>query len=183
LKRPSTPAFGKWIDQPRDPPSQAIYTARGVGTANSVDVDFAPLGRVDLEVVPTGKEETLSSKCGGKGKKTTVPASELVGTFEFHGEEGFTEFSATHLPLRLDALVNMICGTPSSVLTVGGSHVGGVLLSAKTAESPSLVVQQSHRGGRVFYEAKMHEKERTRRTPPTRRQPNCAPARVPGSDR
>lgn len=137
----------------------AIYTARGVGTANSVAVDFGPLGKADLEVRPTGESETLHSKCGGP-KATTIPGSEFVGTAEFHGEDGFTEFSATNLPLRYEPLLNLICPGPSSG-TTSGSHVSGVQLKVKTPKSPSLLIQQNHPGAPVFYEAKMHEKEGT----------------------
>jgi hypothetical protein len=137
----------------------AIYTTRGVGTANSVAVDFGALGKVDLEVRPTGEEETVHSNCGGP-KATTIPGSEFVGTVEFHGEDGFTEFSATHLPLRYEPLFNLICPGPGSG-TTSGSHVGGVQLKVKTPQSPSLLIQQNHPGARVFYEAKMHEKEGT----------------------
>lgn len=139
----------------------AIYTARGVGTTNSVDVDFGQLGKVDLEVVPTGKEETIGSKCGGKGKKTKVPASEFVGTLEFHGEGGFTEFTTTHLPLRLNPLLDLLCGARTGVLTTSGASLGGVLVKAKAADGPKLVIQQNHPGAPVFYEAHMQEKEGT----------------------
>lgn len=136
----------------------AIYTARGEGTDDRVNVDFGPLGKVDLAVRPTGGSETIRS-CGGKGKPTTVPAWEFVGTLEFHGEGGFTEFSAANLPLLVDPLVHLICGSPVGIATTSGSHVGGVLLKAKAANSPALLIQQNHPGARVFYEAKMHEKE------------------------
>lgn len=139
----------------------AVYSARGEATANSIDVDLGPLGKVDVEVRPTGNSETLSSECGGKGKKVTIQATELVGTIEFHGEEGFTEFSATNAPLQIRPLLNLVCGTPFGVLTTSGSHVGGVQLKAKTSRGPSLLIQQNHPGARVFYEAKMQEREGT----------------------
>lgn len=137
----------------------AIYTARGVGTESSVAVDFGPLGKVDLEVRPTGSSETIRP-CGGKGKPTTIPASEFIGTLEFHGEDAFTEFSATNLPLRIEPLAHLVCGGVT-VGTTSGSHVGGVQLKAKSANGPLLVIQQNHPGAQVFYEASMHEKEGT----------------------
>jgi hypothetical protein len=139
----------------------AIYTARGVGTPNSVDVDFGALGKVDLEAVPTGKIETVGSDCGGQGKTTTVPGSEFIGTVEFHGEESFTEFSATRLPLRVDPLLHLVCAGGPGVTTTSGPHTGGILLKARTADSPSLVLQQNHPGASVFYEVRLHEKEGT----------------------
>jgi hypothetical protein len=138
---------------------QAIYTARGEGTANSVDIDLGRLGRIDVEVRPTGQDETLHSQCGGQGKTTTVPASELVGTVEFQGEEGFTEASAANLPLRLEPLLGLVCGSGLGIGTTSGSHVHGVLLKAKRAGGPSLEIQQNHPGASVFYEAAVHEKE------------------------
>jgi hypothetical protein len=137
----------------------AVYLARGDGTSNSIDVDLGALGKVDVEARPTGKNETLHSQCGGKGKPVTIPASELVGTIEFHGEDGFTEFSATSTPLLIRPLLNLVCIGGVGIATTSGPHTGGVLLKARTADSPSLLIQQNHPGGRVFYEAKMHEKE------------------------
>ena len=136
---------------------EAIYTAQGEGTDDSVNVDFGSLGKVDLELRPTGQNETVRSKCGKRA--TTVPGSEFVGTVEFHGEEGFTEFSATQLPLRLEPLLDLVCGSLAVTGMEGGSGVPGVLLKAKTANSPSLLIEQNHPGARVFYKAKMHEKE------------------------
>ncbi len=135
----------------------AVYTARGIGTENSVAVDFGDFGRVDLEVRPTGRSETIRS-CGGKGKPTTISASEFVGTLEFHGEEGFTEASTTSTPLLIGPLLNLVCGGVG-IMTTSGPHTGGVLLKARTTDSPSLVIQQNRPGARVFFEAKMHEKE------------------------
>ena len=143
------------------PGEEAIYAARGTGTTNSVDVDFGQLGKVDLEVVPTGKDETITSECGGKGPATTVPGSEFVGTVEFHGEDGFTEFTATHTPLQVNPLLRLVCAAGVGVSTKIGAHVGGVLLKARTASSPKLVIQQNRPGAPVFYEARMHEKEGT----------------------
>jgi hypothetical protein len=139
---------------------EAIYTGRGVGTENSVAVDLGPLGKVDLEARPTGRSETIHP-CGGKAKPTTVPGSELVGTLEFHGEEGFTEFSATNLPLKVDVLARLVCGSPVGIGTTKGFGVEGVALGVKGPRGPSLLIQQNHRGAKVLYEASMHEKEGT----------------------
>jgi hypothetical protein len=137
----------------------AVYLARGEGTSNSIDVDLGALGKVDVEVRPTGKNETVQSKCGGGGKKITFPASELVGTIEFHGEGDFTEASATSTPLLIRPLLDLVCGTRFTGATTSGSDVGGVQVEAKTANGPSLLIQQNHSRAPVFYEAKMHEKE------------------------
>jgi hypothetical protein len=136
----------------------ATYTARGEGTTDSLDVDFGRLGKVDVEVRPTGKNETFPRECGGH-KPVTVPATELVGSIEFHGEGGFTDATATNLPLRLAPLLNLICGHGLGVTTTSASHFRGVLLRAKKAGGPKLEIEQNHPGAPVFYEAAVHEKE------------------------
>jgi hypothetical protein len=83
--------------------------------------------------------------------------AEFVGTIEFHGEEGFTEFSATSTPLLLQPLLSLVCGP----LSISGVESGGVLLKAKAPGGPSLLIQQSEPGAHDFYEAKMHEREGT----------------------
>jgi hypothetical protein len=141
------------------PHGQSIYSAKGTATANSVDVDLGRLGRVDVEVRPTGGTETLPSGCGGKGKATEVPANELVGTIEFHGEEGFTDIEASATPLLIAPIAELPCGSSLGTTTISGSHVPGLLLTARGPDGPSLVIQQNHPGARVYYQAKEHQKE------------------------
>jgi hypothetical protein len=138
----------------------AVYTARGVGTEDSIDVDLGRLGKIDVEVRSTGSSETTHEGCGGKGKAVTIPASELVGTIDFRGEEGFTEVETTHTPLLVEPLLQIVCGGAGGG-TESGAHVKGVEVTAKANRGPSLTIQQNHPGAPVFYEANMHEKEGT----------------------
>ena len=138
----------------------ATYAARGEGTTNGIDVDLGRLGRIDVELRPTGASEKVHESCDGKGKAVTIPKYEFVGTIDFRGEEGFTEVEATHTPLLIAPLLQLVCGAASSSETVtGGSNVKGVLVTAEAAGGPSLTIQQNHLGAPVFYRAKMHEKE------------------------
>jgi hypothetical protein len=112
----------------------ATYVAHGEVTRESVAFDLGNLGRIDVEVQPNGKSETLNSRCGGGGTSTTVPAYDYVGAIEFHGEEGFTgeEFGP---------------GTP------------GIRIKARAKQGPTLQLNQNHRGGRVIYSAGIVEQD------------------------
>jgi hypothetical protein len=135
----------------------AVYSARGQGTQTSVDVGLGKFGKVEVEAVPTGGQEKFTSGCEGKGKAVSLPDYELVGTIEFHGEEGFTEFTSTRTPLLYEPLLNLVCGQSTVTSTSSGSHVSGVELKAKF-DGGHLLLSQNRPGARVFYEAKEHEK-------------------------
>lgn len=136
----------------------ASYEARGEGSANGVDIDLGSLGKIDVEVQPSGKTETIHEGCGGKRKAIRVAGTELVGTIEFHGEEGFTEFETTHTPLLLQPLLGLVCGAAGTG-TESGNGVPGVEVTAGTAGGPSLLVEQNRPGAPVFYEANEDEKQ------------------------
>jgi hypothetical protein len=137
---------------------EATYLVHGTVTKESVDFDLGPLGEIDAAVQPTGKMETLTSKCAG-GEKQTIEGSEYVGTLAFHGEEGFTEAEATRTPLRLQPLTEIICPALTTEGKEGGDGVPGAGLTIKHQDGPSLKLAQNHPGARVSYNAHMKEKE------------------------
>lgn len=65
-----------------------VYAALTTVSPTKLEADLDALGRISLDIVPTGVEKTLRSRCGGE----TVTFEK--GTFEFRGEEGFTEVTA-----------------------------------------------------------------------------------------
>src|ERR1700743_710558 len=56
---------------------EAIYVTKGTVTKESVDFDRGALGEVKAAVQPSGKKETLTSKCQA-GEKQTIKGSEYV---------------------------------------------------------------------------------------------------------
>jgi len=117
------------------------------------------LGEVKAAVRPTGKKETLTSRCGG-GEKQTIEGQEYVGTLTFHGEEGFTGAEVTHAPLVLAmTLTELVCGAVSVDGKEGGDGLRGAGLTIKRKGGPSLILTRSRPGARVYYAAGIEERE------------------------
>jgi hypothetical protein len=139
---------------------QAIYIVKGKVTKEAVDFDLGALGEVKAAVQPTGKVETLTSKCEG-GEKQTIEGAEYVGTIAFHGEEGFTEAAATRTPLSLAPLNELLCPAITTEGQEGGDGVHGAGLAIERKGGPSLKLAKNRPGARVFYQAQIKEKEGT----------------------
>jgi hypothetical protein len=137
---------------------EATYVAHGEVAKESVDFNFGALGKVDVAVQPTGKTETLNSKCDGSGNATTVPASDYVGTIEFHGEEGFTEAETTRTPVLQKPIFELGCAWSGYGETFGPG-TPGARIKARRKQGPTLQLNQNHRGARVTYEAEIVERE------------------------
>jgi hypothetical protein len=138
---------------------QAIYRFHGSVTREAVDFDLGGLGEVSATVQPTGKQETLTSRCTS-GEPRTIEGSEYIGAISFHGEEGFTEVEAARAPLLLSPLTEIVCGT-SVEGKEGGEGVSGAGLAIKRNGGPSLTLAQNRPGAAVFYSAHMNEKKGT----------------------
>lgn len=137
--------------------ADATYLVHGEVTGDHVHVDLGQLGEIDVAVRPTGRMETVGSECG---KPTQVEGQEYVGTIAFHGEEGFTEVEASRAPLRLEPILELVCGGLTvQGTTTGGGRLPGAELRITRTGGPRLRLDQNHRGARVFYEAHMTEKE------------------------
>jgi hypothetical protein len=139
---------------------EAIYVAKGTVTKESVDFDLGALGEVKAAVQPSGKVETLTSKCEG-GEKQTIEGAEYVGTIAFHGEEGFTDAEATRARLSLAPLNELLCPALTTEGQEGGDGVRGAGLAIKRKGGPSLKLAKNRPGARVFYRAQIKEKEGT----------------------
>ena len=91
--------------------SGATYLAHGEVTKEHVHFDLGSLGLIDLAVQRSGRKETVqrlpaANRCAAEGL-------EYTGTIEFHGEEGFTEASATRAPLNLKPILDIVCPGPA----------------------------------------------------------------------
>jgi hypothetical protein len=139
---------------------QAIYVVKGTVTKEAVDFDLGALGEVKAAVRPSGKKETLTSECG-EGEEQTIEGEEYVGAIAFYGEEGFTDVAATRAPLSLAPLTELVCGGLTTEGHEGEDGVRGAGLAIKRKGGPSLKLAQNRPGARVFYSARMREKEGT----------------------
>jgi hypothetical protein len=75
------------------------YAAPAIVTPTSIEADLGRVGRISVTRASIGGTRTERDGCKSGGRKT-IPAERYEGTIEFHGEEGFTDVSATGAPLR-----------------------------------------------------------------------------------
>jgi protein-S-isoprenylcysteine O-methyltransferase Ste14 len=84
------------------------YSAPATVTPTRLDADLGALGRISADIVPRGKKETLRSHCSGNhvhGFERSV----YRGTFEFHGELGYTDAVATEVTEDAEFLLDVLC--------------------------------------------------------------------------
>jgi hypothetical protein len=92
------------------------YAAPATVTETTIDADLGKLGKISVTRVPTGRTRTVRLGCKpGSTKQVEVEIERYEGTIEFHGEEGFTEVSATSAPLDY----------PTSIICSAGDAGGG----------------------------------------------------------
>jgi hypothetical protein len=84
-------------------------------TPTTIDADLGKLGKISVTRVATGGTTELPLKCGSR-KTKRVSTERYEGTIEFHGEEGFTDVSATVAPF--------VHPTPCSLPGGGSAHPG-----------------------------------------------------------
>lgn len=133
------------------------YVAKGEVSGSRIDFDLGALGSVHLEIRSTTGTARVRTQCG-QGKPATVPRVELVGTFEFHGEEGFAEAAATTIVGKAVPYRDLLCGGGSDGELFGEGLPGTWLTVKHKGDGPDLWVTQSRPGGAVTYEALFSER-------------------------
>lgn len=102
----------------------AIYRGPAAFTGARVEANLGSIGMISVKRVPTAKKRTVRASCRtGEQRRVKVPRYE--GTIEFHGEEGFSEASATRAPFDWGALLAFSC------IPEGGRPPGKVLPGAR----------------------------------------------------
>jgi protein-S-isoprenylcysteine O-methyltransferase Ste14 len=114
--------------------ASVIYGAPATVTPTRLEADLGALGAISAEIVPSGKKKDLHTRCG-EGVHGVEPRL-YRGTFEFHGELGYTDVVATEVPEDVGFLAALGCSVSSSLET-GGVGLPGARLRAV-----------SHRGDR-----------------------------------
>jgi hypothetical protein len=87
-----------------------VYAASAQLTATTIDADLGALGEVALEVVPSGRKRTLHRSCDGEPQAERFEPVSYRGSFEFHGEEGYADVSASAPREYTRFFFDLICG-------------------------------------------------------------------------
>ncbi|MGC1164535.1 MAG: hypothetical protein WA862_00360 [Solirubrobacterales bacterium] len=136
------------------------YQAPALLTATSVEADLGSLGEVSLDVIPSGKKKRLRSSCGGEPETATYEPQRYRGTFEFHGEEKYTE-AVTSAPREYTRFFfRLLCGGVISGET-GGPDSPGARLRLHSRTGPiglDLQANKNRPGARTRFEVDLHEK-------------------------
>lgn len=140
----------------------ALYQTTATVTETSFEADFGTLGRIDLDLVKTGKKGKVRAPAGMcRGEVIPYEKTTYHGVFEFHGEEGFTEASATRIPVSPKAWADLICANHYQVSWERGADALGASLSAKRKggiDGPvGLELTKSRPGGRTLVSASTSE--------------------------
>lgn len=124
-------------------PLPATMTAdfiEGIPTVTSIHADLGKLGEMTLAFRPSGGKASVN-RPGCTGGDFALAAGSYEGTLEFHGEENYTDVTATSVRQRPAALVKLLCrterideaigpGLPGARLEVQSRHLGALALQA-----------------------------------------------------
>jgi hypothetical protein len=135
----------------------ATYVAPAQLSATGVEADLGSLGMVSLAVAPSGRKERLRRECG-KGRAVSYEPPAYSGTFEFHGEEGYTD-AVTGVPRDYSRFfASLVCGVYGSGEFSGGVGARLLLRGRERGTSFHLQVNENHPGGRARFEVEASER-------------------------
>lgn len=135
-----------------------IYTAPALVSPTRFEADLGALGRISLDVVSSGAEKRLRPSCGGEA--VTFEPDVYRGTFEFRGEEGFTDATATQIPEYGRFFLDLGCAGAFRGESWGPGSPGA-RLQVRMGKGPnrtSLQVNQNRPGARTHFKAEVVEK-------------------------
>jgi hypothetical protein len=136
--------------------TEFTYAGPATVTSNTIDADLGALGRISVTRVPTGRIARVRRGCKPK-RRTRVALEHYEGTIEFHGEEGFTDVSATSVPRDYSGLV--ACGIPEGGRPPGPSLPGARLDAelGRGEDRVELTATQGRPGARTYIGAEVEE--------------------------
>ena len=135
----------------------AVYGTRAIVTPTRLEADLGGLGRFSAEIVRSGKKRTLHSRCDGES--LTFEPRSYRGTFEFHGEQGYTEAVATRVPEYARFQLDFLC--PGGGRGGFGPGRSGAWLRAQAGEGHhrlQLEARKERSGARPRLTAEITEK-------------------------
>ncbi len=120
--------------------SAVSYAAPATVTPTRLEANLGALGRISVDLVPSGKKETLRSHCG-RDQVHGFERRVYRGTFEFHGEEGYTDAVAPEAPEDAEFLLDVLCPGRGSGEAWGAGLPGARLRSVSRRGDRRLSLQ------------------------------------------
>jgi hypothetical protein len=140
--------------------ASVTYVAPATLTEARVDADLGQLGRIALEVRPSGVERTLRH-CGEEPEAFTFEPESYRGTFELHGEDGYTE-AVTASPREYTRFFfDSVCGRSFSGGEFSGVGLPGARIRVRAGSGHhrlDLQINKNRPGARSLFEAAILER-------------------------
>jgi hypothetical protein len=105
--------------------SAVLYAAHALITESSIEADLGPVGRIDVDFVPSGKARTERSECGGD--PFTFDSGRYEGVIDFEGEHGYSRTHATSARGEAKLALSLVCAGPATREGSGGNSPGARL--------------------------------------------------------
>jgi hypothetical protein len=131
------------------------YAVPATVTPTRLEANLGRLGRIALDIAPTGSERRVRSRCSGES--VAVEPDRYRGTFEFRGEEGYATATATALNEYTRFQVDIFC--PAHEPESGSARAVTLrVVSGRGHRQVDLRLQAARPGARPTFEADVREK-------------------------
>jgi hypothetical protein len=139
--------------------SVATYLAPATVTKARIEADLGALGKIALDVVPSGRQEKVRPPCRTEPRVVDFEPQSYRGSFEFHGEEGYAEAVSSSPREYNRALLGLICGSVGRGETSGQDlHGARLRLHARHGSFRlNLQANKTRPGARSRFEVETHE--------------------------
>ena len=136
-----------------------VYAAPATVTDSVIEADLGRLGRIDVEFAATGEKGRTAPACEPK-QRVSYDKGSYVGKIELHGEEGYTEVSATSARFSLHPFIDLICGGYESGELLGDGVPGARLTVTRRMQHGRVFLQanKNSAGARVKLRASIDER-------------------------
>lgn len=136
----------------------AIYLAPATVTSSFIRADLGDLGRMDLQLHLSGIVKQETSAC--EKHPLAFEAGTYRGTFEFHGEESYTQAKATAIHSLIRPLLSLVCVGAGSGETSGAGLPGARLrlFSKHGGRAVRVQANENRPGAPMTYEATLDER-------------------------
>lgn len=147
-----------FVDRKR---ASVTYAVPATVTDARIEADLGSVGEISVAFVPSGSIAEERSACV-KDDFVQFDAGTFQGTIEFHGEEGYTEASATQAPAEFKPFLDLICfGHGTAETTVFGGNMPGARLRVRSVTPRrrlSAQFNENRPGARMTFEAQTSER-------------------------